>query len=56
MTVEQAVDEVQIARPAALGADREPTGQMRLVTEQNLPMSPDSPRYLSGFMVNDRVS
>ena len=30
MAVEQAVDEVQIARPAAAGADRELAGQMRL--------------------------
>ena len=30
MTVEQAVDEVQIARPATSRADRESSGQMRL--------------------------
>ena len=30
VTVEQTVDEVQIARPAAAGADRELTRQMRL--------------------------
>ena len=30
VTVEQTVDEVQVARPAAAGADRELAGQMRL--------------------------
>src|SRR5438270_13978039 len=50
VTIEQGVDQVQVARPATAGADRELTGQMRLGARRecgNLLMSDMQPLDLA---------
>ena len=56
MAIEQAIDQVQIARPAAAGADRELAGQMRFGARRecsNLLMPDMHPRNLA--LAPDRV-